>query len=92
MEPWGRGFEPPVFESGFTVLRACAVGEDKTHLSLNLKGGGRAFGAIGFRALAQGDEELPMPGERLRLLYTLAWNWWNGERRIQVVVEGVVEA
>jgi len=26
MEPWGRGFESPVFESEFTVLRARAVG------------------------------------------------------------------
>ena len=44
MEPWGRGFESPVFESEFTVLRARAVGEDPTHLSR--KGGGRAFGGI----------------------------------------------
>jgi len=43
-EPWGRGFESPVFESEFTVLRARAVGEDPTHLSR--KGGGRAFGGI----------------------------------------------
>jgi len=91
MEPRGRGFDPPVFESGFTVLRARAVGEDKTHLSLSLKGGGRAFGAIWFRALAPEDEELPMPGERLRLLYTPAWNWWRGERRVQIVVEGIVD-
>jgi len=55
------------------------VGEDKTHLSLSLKGGGRPFGGIWFRALASGDEELPIPGERLRLLYTPAWNWWSGE-------------
>jgi len=90
MEPQGRGFEPPIFESEFTVLRARAVGEGKTHLSLSLKGGGWAFGAIWFRALAPGENELPMPGERLRLLYTPAWNGWKGERRVQVVVEGVV--
>jgi len=52
------------------------------------KRGGRAFGAIWFRALAPGDAELPVPGETLRLLYTPAWNRWNGERRVQVVVEG----
>ena len=40
MELWGRRFEPPVSAPEFTVLRARAVGEDKTHLSLSLKGGG----------------------------------------------------
>jgi len=52
-------------------------------------GRGRAFGAIWFRALAPGDEELPIPDERLRLLYTPAWNWWKGERRVQIIVEGI---
>ena len=70
LEPWGRGFEPPVFCDRFTVDEVRAVG-DGTHLRLTLRMGRRRFVAIWFRAIHKGDA-LPIAREQIvEVVYAL---------------------
>jgi single-stranded-DNA-specific exonuclease len=75
---WGQGFEAPLFCDRFELVSQRLVGEK--HLKLRLKKGGQAFDAIWF-----GHTD-PLP-ERVTLAYRLALDEWQGQQRVQVVVE-----
>lgn len=75
---WGSGFEPPVFCDEAEVLQQRLVGE--RHLKLRLRLAGREREAIWF-----GRAE-PVP-ERVRLAYRLSLSEWNGQQRVEMVVE-----
>ena len=75
---WGQGFEAPVFCDPVQVLQQRLVGEK--HLKLRLKCGGAQRDAIWF-----GHAE-PLP-QSLTLAYRLSLDEWNGQPRVQMVVE-----
>jgi single-stranded-DNA-specific exonuclease len=77
---WGNGFEPPLFTDEVEVLSQRIVGEK--HLKLNLRHAGQAVDAIWF-----GRTE-PLPA-RTRIAYRLDINEWQGERKVQFLVEAV---
>jgi single-stranded-DNA-specific exonuclease len=78
---WGQGFEPPVFCDEVEVLQQRLVGEK--HLKLRVRHQGQLRDAIWF-----GHAE-PVP-ERVRLAWRLALDEWQGQRRVQMVVEAAV--
>jgi single-stranded-DNA-specific exonuclease len=75
---WGQGFEAPLFCDEVDVLQQRLVGEK--HLKLRLRHAGTQRDAIWF-----GRTE-PLP-ERVRLAYRLSVDEYNGQRRLQMVVE-----
>ncbi|NLZ39943.1 MAG: single-stranded-DNA-specific exonuclease RecJ [Comamonadaceae bacterium] len=75
---WGQGFEPPLFCDEVQVLQQRLVGE--RHLKLRLRHAGTLREAIWFNRIE------PLP-ERTRLAYRLALDEWNGQQRLQMVVE-----
>ncbi len=75
---WGQGFEAPVFCDEVQVLQQRLVGEK--HLKLRLRHAGQQRDAIWF-----GHAE-PVP-EQLRLAFRLSLDEWNGQQRVQMVVE-----
>ena len=76
---WGQGFEAPTFCDDVQVLQQRLVADK--HLKLRLKlPGGVARDAIWF-----GHVE-PLP-DRARLAYRLSLDEWNGQARVQMVVE-----
>jgi single-stranded-DNA-specific exonuclease len=75
---WGQGFEAPLFCDEVEVLQQRLVGEK--HLKLRLRLGGAQRDAIWF-----GHAD-PLP-QRARLAYRLGVDEWNGQRRLQMVVE-----
>ena len=78
---WGQGFEAPTFCDEVQVLQQRLVGE--RHLKLRLKmAGGALRDAIWF-----GHAD-PLPA-RARLAYRLSLDEWNGQARVQMVVEAV---
>jgi single-stranded-DNA-specific exonuclease len=79
---WGQGFEPPLFCDEVEVLQQRLVGEK--HLKLRLRHGGAEREGIWF-----GRNE-PLPG-RARLAWRLDLDEWNGQRRVQMVVEAAGE-
>ena len=75
---WGQGFEAPVFCDEVEVLQQRLVGE--RHLKLRLRHAGTEREGIWFGRIE------PLPG-RVRLAWRLDVDEWNGQRRVQMVVE-----
>ncbi len=80
---WGQGFEAPLFCDQVQVLQQRLVGEK--HLKLRLKHAGTQRDAIWF-----GRAE-PV-AEHVRLAFRLSLDEWNGQQRVQMVVEADAEA
>jgi single-stranded-DNA-specific exonuclease len=78
---WGQGFEAPVFCDEVEVIQQRLVGEK--HLKLRLKHQGQLRDAIWF-----GHAD-PLPA-RVRLAYRLSLDEFQGQQRLQMVVEAAV--
>ena len=78
---WGQGFEAPVFCDEVEVIQQRLVGEK--HLKLRLRHQGQLRDAIWF-----GRAE-PLPA-RVRLAYRLSLDEFQGQQRLQMVVEAAV--
>jgi single-stranded-DNA-specific exonuclease len=79
---WGQGFEAPVFCDQVQVLQQRLVGEK--HLKLRVRHAGVVRDAIWF-----GHAE-PVPAQ-VRLAYRLSLDEFQGQQRLQMVVEAAVE-
>jgi single-stranded-DNA-specific exonuclease len=88
LEPFGRGFEEPVFEGCFEIGNLRRVGADSIHLSMELVSADRqSFKAIWFRAVESGDAPLPVnTGEMVRCAYRLNKNRFRGNVLLQLIV------
>jgi single-stranded-DNA-specific exonuclease len=75
---WGQGFEPPLFCDEVDVLQQRLVGDK--HLKLRVRHAGALRDAIWF-----GHAE-PVAA-RVRLAYRLSLDEWQGQQRVQMVVE-----
>lgn len=81
LEPYGREFDPPVFEGRFTVRDLRVVGRDAVHLQLMLSAREHVFRAIWFRALERAGDTPPCsPGEEIYAIFSLSENVYRGER------------
>ena len=80
---WGQGFEAPLFCDEVDVLQQRLVGEK--HLKLRVRHAGQLRDAIWF-----GHSDL-LPA-RVRLAYRLNLDSFQGQQRLQMVVEAVVGA
>ena len=75
---WGQGFPAPLFTATFDVVAQRVVGEK--HLKLKLARDGNVFEAMRF---FQAD---PLP-ERIRAVYALMPNEFNGQRSLQLKLQ-----
>jgi single-stranded-DNA-specific exonuclease len=75
---WGQGFEAPVFCDRFELVSQRLVGEK--HLKLRLRQAGRLIDAIWFN-------HVDMLPERVTLAYRLSLDEWQGQQRVQYVIE-----
>ncbi|MCO5978107.1 single-stranded-DNA-specific exonuclease RecJ [Ideonella oryzae] len=80
---WGQGFEAPVFCDVVDVVQQRLVGEK--HLKLRVRHQGQLRDAIWF-----GHAE-PV-SEKVRLAYRISLDEFQGQQRVQMVVEAAVEA
>ena len=78
---WGQGFEAPLFCDEVDVLQQRLVGEK--HLKLRVRHAGQLRDAIWF------GHSTPLPA-RVRLAYRLNLDTFQGQQRLQMVVEAVV--
>lgn len=85
--PFGREFDPPLFQGEFVVERLRPVGADGTHLMLELSLGAVTHRAIWFRALTPGEVLAFGVGDRLRCAYKLNRNRWRGRENLQLMIE-----
>lgn len=82
--PWGQGFAEPAFDNVFEVESWRAVGERHLKLQLRLAGHAGVFDAILFNAL-----EVMPPPMRLRAVFQLDLNEWNGRERLQLLLRHI---
>jgi len=75
---WGQGFEAPVFCDRFELVSQRLVGEK--HLKLRLRQAGKLIDAIWFN-------HVDMLPERATLAYRLSLDEWQGQQRVQYVIE-----
>ncbi|MDR5897797.1 DHHA1 domain-containing protein [Halomonas vilamensis] len=85
--PYGREFDPPLFEGRFIVEALRPVGADGTHLMLELSTGPVTCKAIWFRALTPGELPSFSVGDTLHCAYKLNRNRWRGRDSLQLMVE-----
>ena len=79
--PWGQGFAEPAFDNVFEVESWRTVGERHLKLRLRLDGCAEPLDAILFNA----PPGVPPPA-RLRAVYQLDLDEWNGRERLQLLV------
>ena len=88
--PWGQAFPEPSFDQRFRILRTRTVGERHLKMWVELPGAGRRFDAIAFNFFQGRDAAQPLPDEAL-LVYRLDVNDYGGERRLQLLVDHLLE-
>jgi single-stranded-DNA-specific exonuclease len=89
--PWGQSFPEPCFDGLFTLRAPRLVGDRHVKMWVDVPGTGRAFDAIAFNLAERPDAPLPQTGN-VRLVYRLDVNAYQGERRLQLVVDHVLPA
>lgn len=86
LEPYGAQNEKPVLISGDVRLAEPprVIGQDRTHLILKLRRGHRVLKTMAF-GMAARLPELQM-GAPLHIVHTPRWNWFRGERTLELVL------
>lgn len=88
--PWGQAFPEPTFDQVFRIERTRVLGEKHLKLWVEPEGSGRRFDAIAFNYF-QGREPGAALPTRAQLVYRLGVNEYMGERRLQLMVDHLLE-
>jgi single-stranded-DNA-specific exonuclease len=79
--PWGQAFPEPLFDNVFRVDSWRVVGEQHLRLNLVIDGGAERIEAMMFNA----GDAMPPPA-RVRAVYQLDVDEWNGTERLRLLV------
>jgi single-stranded-DNA-specific exonuclease len=92
LEPFGAGWPRPIFVTrGLRVVGEPRVLKER-HLKFSVVApGGRVQDCIWWGA-AERDAATPRPGASIELAYSVEANCWNGNTRLQLVVEDLRES
>lgn len=93
--PWGQAFPEPCFDGVFLIRNARVVGERHLKMWVEVPRSGRAFDAIAFNHIdsdATGGPDFRLPTGEARLVYRLDVNHYQGERRLQLLVDHLLPA
>jgi single-stranded-DNA-specific exonuclease len=87
--PWGQAFPEPCFDGVFTIRNTRVVGERHLKMWVEVPKTGRSFDAIAFNHIEEPGQFTPPEGV-VRLVYRLDVNEYQGERRLQLLVDHVL--
>lgn len=88
LEPFGMGNPKPKFVTRNLILNGDPFVMKEKHLKLKLADdGGRQFEAVWWDGVEKSKAETLKPKSRIELAYTPEANHWNGNTRLQLVVE-----
>jgi single-stranded-DNA-specific exonuclease len=93
--PWGQAFPEPCFDGLFTIRSARIVAERHLKMWVEVARTGRTFDAIAFNLMQEApgspaDPAPALPQGEARLVYRLEVNEYQGERRLQLLVDHVL--
>ena len=84
--PWGQAFPEPSFDGVFSIRGARLIGTRHVKMWAEVPASGRSFDAIAFNHLEE-DAPFAPPAGLQQLVYRLEVNEYQGERRLQLLVE-----
>lgn len=85
--PWGAAFTEPLFDGVFEIRGTPRVlGERHLKFQVSAREGRGGFEAIAFNSIDP-QRPAPLPAGKVRLIYRLGTNDYQGELRLQLVVE-----
>jgi single-stranded-DNA-specific exonuclease len=87
--PWGQAFPEPCFDGVFSIRSARVVGDRHLKMWLEFPRSGRSFDAIAFNHIEEAST-FTLPEGSLQLVYRLDVNEFQGERRLQLLVDHVL--
>jgi single-stranded-DNA-specific exonuclease len=89
--PWGQAFPEPCFDGVFAIRSARLVNERHLKMWVEVPASGRSFDAIAFN-YSEALAESGLPSGSAQLVYRLDVNEFQGERRLQLLVDHVLPA
>ena len=89
--PWGQSFPEPCFDGVFTIRNTRVVGERHLKMWVEVPKTGRSFDAIAFNHIDEPESFTPPEGA-VQLVYRLDVNEYQGEHRLQLLVDHVLPA
>jgi single-stranded-DNA-specific exonuclease len=89
--PWGQAFPEPSFDGVFDIRSARVIGERHVKMWVEPAASGRSFDAVAFNHLENGPSA-ELPQGRAQLVYRLEVNEYQGERRLQLLIDHVLPA
>jgi single-stranded-DNA-specific exonuclease len=87
--PWGQSFPEPCFDGVFEIRNTRIVGDRHLKMWVEVPRTGRSFDAIAFNHIEERDSFVP-PAGAVQLVYRLDVNEYQGERRLQLLVDHVL--
>jgi single-stranded-DNA-specific exonuclease len=85
--PWGAAFPEPSFDGRFSIRSARLIAERHVKMWVEVPHSGRAFDAVAFNHVADGAAGFVPPEGLRQLVYRLDVNDYQGERRLQLLVD-----
>lgn len=85
--PWGQGFSEPLFDNAFTLVSWRVVGEKHWRLQLKTEGLEHPIEAMYFNVA-----DAAPPPARLRAVYQLDVNEWNGRESLRLILRHIAAA
>ncbi|HYM41554.1 MAG TPA: single-stranded-DNA-specific exonuclease RecJ [Steroidobacteraceae bacterium] len=84
--PWGQAFPEPSFDGVFNIRNVRVIGERHVKMWVEPPASGRSFDAVAFNLLSAGSTG-ELPAGLTQLVYRLDINEYQGERRLQLLVD-----
>ncbi|HEY2808331.1 MAG TPA: single-stranded-DNA-specific exonuclease RecJ [Steroidobacteraceae bacterium] len=84
--PWGQAFPEPTFDGVFSIRSARLIGARHLKMWVEVPDSGRAFDAIAFNHVEEGADFVA-PAGLAHLVYRLDVNEYQGERRLQLLID-----
>jgi single-stranded-DNA-specific exonuclease len=88
--PWGQAFPEPCFDGIFLIRNARAIADRHLKMWVEVPQTGRSFDAIAFNHIEEPEGFVPPEEGPVRLVYRLDINEYQGERRLQLLVDHVL--
>lgn len=89
--PWGQAFPEPTFDGLFSIRSARVIGARHLKMWVEVPDSGRAFDAIAFNHVEEGTDFV-VPAGLAHLVYRLDVNEYQGERRLQLLIDHLLPA
>jgi single-stranded-DNA-specific exonuclease len=88
--PWGQSFPEPCFDGVFRIGKSSVVRERHLKMWVEVPRTGRSFDAIAFNHIQESSVPSELPTGAMQLVYRLDINQYQGERRLQLLVDHVL--